>query len=288
MNPILDREPQAALRDPAAFFHDGVYHCFHTAVEREDDDYRLFVDVAQSRDLVNWSEPRRLTAAGLNFSSPGNVLRVDDQFVLCLQSYPTRPGNAYGSNDSRLWLMTSRDLVNWDAPRLLQPDGCQADWCPSPRQIDPYLVEHDGQFWCFYKSDGKLGVLVSPDLHDWREASPQRPVLSVAQTPDGATVENPCVVRDGDEWVLFFAPCREGRGIGTARSHDLLHWREVRYLDFPALNWASGGPTAAMVLDTRAQLGRWTMFFHGDRTGPHGAAIGVAWSDNLIDWDFSR
>ena len=288
MNPILDREPQVALRDPAAFFHDDVFHCFHTAVEREDDNYRLFVDVSQSRDLLTWSESRRLTQAGLNFSSPGNIIRVADQFVLCLQSYPTRPGNAYGSNDSRLWLMTSHDLVRWSEPRLLQPAGCRADWCPSPRQIDPYLVEHDGQFWCFYKSDGQLGLLVSSDLHDWQEASPQRPVLSTAQTPDGSSVENPCVVRDGDEFVLFFAPCREGRGIGTARSHDLLHWRDVRYLDFPALPWASGGPTAAMVLDTREQLGRWTMFFHGDRVGPHSAAIGVAWSTDLIHWNFCQ
>lgn len=286
-NPILDREPQASLRDPAAFFHDGVYHCFHTTVERTGEDYCLFVDVAQSRDLANWQRPQRLTPPGLNFSSPGNIIRVENQWVLCLQSYPTRPGQAYGSDDSRLWLMTSEDLVHWREPRLLQPPGCQAEWCKSRRQIDPYLVQHDGQFWCFYKSDGKLGLLVSPNLQEWREASPNRPVLSDAQTPDGASVENPCVVRDNDEFVLFFAPCRSGRGIGIARSSDLLHWRDVRYLDFPTLPWASGGPTAAMVLDTRSELGRWTMFFHGDRKGPHGAAIGVVWSDDLIHWHCS-
>ncbi len=283
-NPFLDREPLVSLRDPAAVFHDGVCHCFHTAVEGEVGAYRLFVDVTESPDLVRWSAPRRLTAAGPNFSSPGNVLRMKDQWVLCVQSYPTRPGESYGSDESRLWTMRSADLAHWEEPRLLQPLGCQAAWANSRRQIDPYLLEHDGQFWCFYKSEGKLGLLVSPDGQEWQEASPQRPILSDAQTPDGASVENPCVVRFGDEFVLFFAPCRPGRGIGTARSSDLFHWRDVRYLDFPALPWASGGPTAAMVLETRDERGRWTMFFHGDRQGPHGAALGLAWSDDLVHW----
>ncbi len=177
--------------------------------------------------------------------------------------------------------MESRDVYTWSEPRLLQPSGCKAAWATSRRQIDPYLVEHGGQFWCFYKTDGCLGLLASPDLHDWQEASPTRPVLSAEETPDGSSVENPCVVKDGDTLVLFFSPCRTGRGIGGARSDNLVTWRDVRYLDFPDLPWAPGGPSAAMVLDTRTERGHWTMFFHGDRQGPHGAALGTAWSDDL-------
>jgi hypothetical protein len=288
--PFLDREPLIATRDPAAVLNDGVFHCFHTAVELQAaaGGYALFVDVTTSRNLSEWTAPRRLTVPGLNFSSPGNVLWVEDRWVLCLQSYPIPPGGEYGTDASRLWLMESRDLTNWTPPRLLQPDGCQADWAQSRRQIDPYLVQHDGRFWCFYKTDGSLGLLVSDtlsgDLTQWQEARPTRPVLSAADTPDGATVENPCVVRANNEFVLFFAPCRDGRGIGTARSADLLHWRDVRYLDFPPVPWASGGPTAAMVLDTRQERGYWTMFFHGDRLPPHGAALGCAWSDDLEHW----
>jgi len=283
-NPFLGLEPRSALRDPATILHDGVYHCFYTVVEQHEGNYQLFVDVSTSRDLGLWSKPRRLTQPGLNYSSPGNIIRLANKWFLCLQSYPTKLGNAYGSDDSRLWLMESEDLVSWDEPYLLEPRGCRAKWCKSKRQIDPYLVEHEGKFWCFYKSDGKLGLLVSSDLKEWEEASPDAPVLDGAQTPDSSTVENACAVRDGDEWVLFFAPCRDGRGIGVARSTDLIHWREVRYLDFPALPWAPGGPTAAMVLDTRVETGCWTMFFHGDRHPPHGAALGWAWSDDLETW----
>lgn len=91
-------------------------------------------------------------------------------------------------------------------------------------------------------------------------------------------------MRDGEQWVLFFAPCRDGRGIGVARSTDLLNWHDVRYLDFPELKWASGGPTAAMVLETYDTRGKWTMWFHGDREALHGAALGTAWSDGLEHW----
>ena len=285
--PFLDREPLAAVRDPAAILHDGMFRCFHTAVERTQQGYALFVDVTQSRDLTHWTPPRRLPASGPNVSSPGNVLRIEDRWLLCLQSYPIPPGGEYGTDESRLWLMESQDLEIWTPPYLLQPDGCRANWARSRRQIDPYLVEHDGRFWCFYKTDGSLGLLVSEDLTHWQEASPQRPVLSAADTPEGVTVENPCVVRTDDTFVLFFSLCREGRGIGVARSDDLQNWQDVRTLDFPVVPWAAGGPTAAMVLDTRQERGCWTMFFHGDRTPPHGAALGCAWSDDLEHWHLS-
>jgi beta-xylosidase len=282
--PFLDREPLFADRDPAVIFHDGVFRCFHTTVESDEQGYSLFVEMTASRDLTQWTPPCRLTPPGLNFSSPGSILRVEDHWVLCLQSYPIPPGGQYGTDDSRLWLMESRDLEQWSSPRLLQPEGCRADWARSRRQIDPYLICHERRYWCFYKTDGSLGLLVSDDLVQWQEASPERPVLSAADTPDGATVENPCVLQVEGHFVLFFAPCRAGRGIGVARSEDLRHWYDVRYLDFPAVPWAPGGPTAAMVLDMRQERGHWEMFFHGDRLPPHGAALGRAWSEDLEQW----
>jgi hypothetical protein len=283
-NPVLDREPAVSARDPALLLHDGVVRCFHTAVERDQGTYRLFVDVAESPDLAHWGNFRRLTHSDLNFSSPGTVLQVGDRWLLCVQSYPISPGKVYGSEDSRLWLMASHDLVDWTDPRPLAPQGCQARWSKSRRQIDPYIMLHDSQYWCFYKTSGCLGLLVSSDLTNWQEASPDRPVLSRNDTPDGSTVENPCVVFDDSEFVLFFSPCRRGRGIGVARSDDLLHWRDIRYLDFPLLPWAPGGPTAAFVADWRQPLGRWIMAFHGEREAPHGAALALAWSDDLEHW----
>jgi len=283
-NPVFDREPGCSARDPALVFHDGRFLCFHSAFERRKGRNRFFLDVCESTDLAAWTRFRRLTTSMENFSSPGNVLRTADRWLLCMQSYPVPEGGLHGGEESRLWLMESRDLETWSEPRILAAEGCRAAWAKSRRQIDPCLVEHDGRFWCFYKTAGALGLLVSDDLETWKEASPGRPVLSKADTPDGSTVENPCVLRVEDRFMMFFAPCREGRGIGVAASEDLLAWRGVHYLDFPPLVWAPGGPTAAMVLDARAECGNWLMAFHGERPGPFHAAMGVAWSRDLEHW----
>lgn len=287
-NPVIDEGPAVAARDPALVFEDGVFRCFYTRVVKDKHRYRLSVVMVKSPDLVAWSSPEVLTDSDLNYSSPGNIIRKDGQWILCVQSYPIEPGQTYGSEQSRLWLMRSQDLQRWTAPEPMHPAGCQAHWTTSHRQIDPYLVEHQGKYWCFYKTSGQLGLLVSENLTAWREALPQRPVFSSRDTPDGASIENPCVVPTEKGFVLFFAPCRKDRGIGMAYSDDLLNWRDIHYLDFPALPWANNGPTAAMVLDTRKSLGVWLMTFHGEQSGEghhaHSAALGLAWSADLEHW----
>lgn len=193
-NSIIDRLPREAARDPALVCADGLFHCYHTTAVRDGDRYQLYLDESVSRDLRRWEPVQRLTTSKLNFSSPGNALRVGNEWVLCVQSYPVDPGTRIGNDDSRLWLMRSRDLREWSAPEPMHPQGCRAEWAQSRRQIDPYLVEHDGRYWCFYKNSGCLGLLVSDDLTAWEEASPERPVLDWRNTPGGHRVENPCVV----------------------------------------------------------------------------------------------
>ncbi|MFC1614315.1 hypothetical protein ACFL5K_03370 [Gemmatimonadota bacterium] len=141
-NPFLDRAPLVSSRDPALHYHQGVLRCFYTAV----DDGGLFIDEIHSSDLLNWSEPRRLTEPGLNFSSPGNVIRVGDRWLLCVQSYPILPGEKYGSEESRLWIMSSDNLIDWSEPHQINPDGCRGTWTDSPRQIDPYMLSWQNRY----------------------------------------------------------------------------------------------------------------------------------------------
>lgn len=288
-NPILDLEPAVSARDPLLIEHEGVYHCYYSAVEKTSEGYRLSLDEIRSEDLQHWSTPRRLLADPLGFSSPGSIIRHKDRWVMALQSYPIPPGETYGSEAARLWLMESTDLENWDPPRPVKPEGCTARWAKSHRQIDPCVVAHDGKFWCFYKTDGQIGLLVSDDLARWEEALPDRPVLSRDNTPDHAGMENVCLVRDGGTWAMFFSPTRKGRGIGIARSNNLTDWRDIGYLEFPEVSWADNGPTAPMVLDRKADLGGWLMVFHGDRVvrDAHGGALGLAWSRDLTHWILS-
>jgi hypothetical protein len=287
-NPVISRGANEAARDMALFYERDTLYCFYSSVTKDQQRYQWCLEVTETTDGVNWSPSRRLTTSKLNFSSPGNIIRHQDEYVMCVQSYPSEDGDGCGTEESRLWLMRSKDLVLWDDPTPMNPEGSQATWTETRRQIDPYIVEFHGKFWCFCKTSGQTSLLVSDDLLEWTEASPDRPVLSKDQTSNVGH-ENPCVVQNENEFVMFFSKCGPGRGHGIACSDDLLNWRDVHYLDFPELPWANNGPSAAMVIDLRQEIGVWLMAFHGEEIGTEplgrwGASIGLAWGETLEDW----
>jgi len=284
-NPVLDKRPNAFVRDAAIIYHNGVLKCFHTTAEERNDRRHLFLEVSTTHNLLEW-ETTRLTTSSLNFSSPGNIIWDGKQWCLCVQSYPIKPGELWGNDESRLWLMFSKDLVNWSELEMMVKDGCTCDWATSPRQIDPYLVYHNNEYYCFYKADSKYGAIKSPNLKNWQEVSPDKPIIAHQDIPDRRAIENPCIIKDDNgKYMLFFSPCREGRGIGIAYSNNLTEWNDFKYLDFPKLAWAKNGPTAPAIIDMRKETGFWLMIFHGeDVSEGHSAALGVAWSKNLIDW----
>ena len=87
---LLCGDETHAYRDPAAVYHNGQFHLFYTYNPPPDADGKVywFTAVSKSRDLRQWTEPRLLTPKDqtLNFSSPGNVIRFRDGWVLCLQT----------------------------------------------------------------------------------------------------------------------------------------------------------------------------------------------------------
>ena len=81
-----------AFRDPCGHYHDGVFRVWHTQVHGEaGGNWVAATGVTESCDLVTWSPPRLITPMDerLNYSSPGNVIRHDGCWVMCLQTYPT-------------------------------------------------------------------------------------------------------------------------------------------------------------------------------------------------------
>lgn len=284
-SPILFHGDSAtAYRDPAAVYHNGVLHLFFTLVKTESDGtVFLYTASSQSRDLKNWSPVKILTPRdrALNFSSPGNVVRLGSEWIMCLQTYPRQNGEKYANAGARVWVMRSSDLENWSAPELLRVKGDDVPEAQMGRMIDPYLLQDKDdarRWWCFYKQNG-VSMSWSEDLRHWHY---------VGHAEAG---ENVCVLIDGNEYVLFHSP---HNGIGVKRSTDLRHWRDEPLItlgqrDWP---WAQGRLTAGFVLDLRAaaEVGKYVMFFHG--TGPQDeevifdthACIGIAWSDDLKIW----
>jgi len=283
-SPILFRGDAAtAYRDPTAVYADGWFRLFFTLV-RIDPDGRIYSTCAwsKSRDLAHWTEPHSFTPRdpGLNFGSPGDIVRFGDTWVLCLQTYPRPNGEPYGNADSRLWALRSRDLETWDAPELLRVKGPDVPREKMGRMIDPYLIEErakPGTWWCFYKT----GAAWSRDLRVW---TPDH------QRPPG---ENICIVPDGAEYVMFYSPAN---GIGVRRSPDLRTWRDegTFTLGQASWPWAQGRLTGGFVLDLRGEpsVGKALLFFHGSDYPEHSpkggfdnfASIGVAWSADLKTW----
>lgn len=311
-NPILNDMPEFAIRDPAVAFHGGRFYVYYTYVDfRREGNIYISTHMRTTEDFVTWPRTHEVFGGPNHYSSPGNVFRhpVSGRWAICIQSYPFGPGKDMGDERCRLFVAESDDLVTWSEPQVLVAEGAQHNYNDSVRQIDPYIVLDGDRAWCYYKTEGELGVLVSDDgLETWTEALPDRPAIGRSHMPTGETVENPYVVRHDGKWWLFVSPCSAPRKIAYAVSDSLTDWPKVEYLDFPDLPWAPHGPTAPAIVDLHVIRGagdpaslklrrtghadstglpRWLMLFHGDcepRNTGHEAALGLAVSDDLIHW----
>ncbi|MBN2633809.1 MAG: hypothetical protein JXR66_09655 [Bacteroidales bacterium] len=293
-SPIIFRgDSVTAYRDPAILYHNGIFHLFFTLVEVEGDG-KVFSYTARSssKNLLKWSLPVKLTPRDqtLNFCSPGNIIRVRDEWILCLQTYP-RPGQLitqpvrYGDQSARIFIMRSIDLENWSEPEILMVKGNDVPVAEMGRMIDPYLLEdkdEKGRYWCFYKQRG-VSMSYSYDLKNW----------TFYGFTDGG--ENVTVLIENDEYLMFHSP---SNGIGMKRSPDLKEWTDTGALITLGQEewaWARGRITAGTVVNLRddRRIARYLMFFHG--SGPlkesqgdfdRNASIGIAWSRDLAEWEW--
>lgn len=126
-SPILLRgDDRTAYRDPAVCYRDGRFYLFFTLVETEPDGgVYLYLATTESEDLRHFSPVRKLTVRdrSKNFSSPGNIVFFHGEYHLCCQTYCRENGEKYGNANSRIYRMSSPDLVCWSEPRLLRVKG---------------------------------------------------------------------------------------------------------------------------------------------------------------------
>jgi hypothetical protein len=294
ISPIIFKgDDKTAYRDPAVLYYQHTFYLFFTLCKTEEDEkIYSYTAMSTSRDLKNWTSIKILTPKdqSLDFSSPGDVVRYNNEWVLCLQTYP-RPGYTaghdpmFGTKDSRIYIMRSKDLEHWTSPELLKVKGPAISIEQMGRMIDPYLLKDKdvkGKWWCFYKQNG-ISLSYSYDLKNWTYAG---------HTDAG---ENPCVLVEDSEYILFHSP---KNGIRIKRSVDLQHWHDWGNLITLGQNewpWAKGRITAGAVLNFKNEksIGKYVMFFHG--SGPlteeqgdfdKNASIGIAWSDDLLTWNW--
>lgn len=293
-SPILFKgDDKTAYRDPAVLYHNNKFYLFFTLVKVENDGkVYSYIAMSQSRDLLKWSDIKIVTPRdqNLDYCSPGNVIRYKKEWVLCLQTYP-RPNYTsdqmprFGTNDARIFTMHSKNLSDWSKPELIKVKGQNVSEKEMGRMIDPYLLEdkdEPGKWWCFYKQNG-VSMSYSHDLVNW---------TFLGHTESG---ENSCVLVENNEYVLIHSP---KNGIAIKRSGDLKNWHDwgnLITLGQSEWDWAKGRITAGVVLNLKKNemFGKYVLFFHG--SGPlteeqgdfdKNASIGIAWSDDLINWSW--
>lgn len=164
---IFNQTKEYSYRDPAVYIENGIIYLFFTLVENTPERQHFYVAMSQSKDFVNWSKPEILTEKDnlKNYSSPGNVIEYNDEYYLCVQTYPREDGQIYGNENSRIFTMKSKDLLNWEKPVLLKVKGDMPEK-EMGRMIDPYLLDDGDKFICFFKQNG-VSFSTSEDLVNW-------------------------------------------------------------------------------------------------------------------------
>lgn len=291
---IFKGDEKTAFRDPAILFHNDTIFLFFTLIRTEDGHVYSYTAMSKSKDLKNWSPAKIITPRdmSLDFCSPGNVVKLKNEWVLCLQTYP-RPDYKvsemprFGTGDARLYQMRSKDLENWTTPEIMKVKGPEVSFKAMGRMIDPYLLKDEnepGKWWCFYKQNG-VSMSYSYDLQKWN---------FFGYTESG---ENASVLYENKEYILMHSP---KNGIGIKKSKDLKTWKdwgELITLGQKDWDWAKGRITAGTVINLKKNkhFGKYVMFFHGSgpKTEEEGdfdknASIGIAWSDDLMSWNWPK
>lgn len=169
---------------------------------------------------------------------PGELRRFDGWYLATYHAYP---GSGYEAGPGVIGFLRSRDLVSWEpVGDVLRPDD-GASW-ESGGLYKSWLLEHEGLFYLFYNAKDhddygsiavppewleQTGIAVSRDLTGWERLS-GTPALSVGGSGqfDERFASDPCVLRDGDTWVMFyFGLAADGHAReGVATSNDLVTW----------------------------------------------------------------
>ncbi|MDI9584253.1 MAG: hypothetical protein QM473_08555 [Acidobacteriota bacterium] len=282
-NPVL-AVPGVSVRDPAAIWHEGVCYLYYT---RHIGDWggsaAWDIGLVTTTDFRKFSAERIITPKG--YASPGNVIRFEDRWVLVVQSYPW---------PSEIALMESEDLVNWSAPRHIIPADTGPGWGAEHGPIDGWLFFHDGLWYCpwvnFLKGTDHraFGAHASCDLERWENLTPETPFIDGSAYNHNGGIENCAVVNDGERWHFFVSVGMAPQKLARVVAPVPFLWPAVTPEDelrLPPAPWCSYNQSALFVDDWREICGKWAMIFHGlDR--PDGlATFGLAFSDDLREWE---
>jgi arabinan endo-1,5-alpha-L-arabinosidase len=138
----------------------------------------------------------------------------------------------------------------------------------------PHVIYHKNKYYMFYcagdqdRTKYKIHLAVSDDLWKW-ERHPENPMFV-----DGVDARDPCIIRVGRKWVLYYTANSEPDGgnhiVAYRTSKDLINWsaRKTAFTD-PSIG-KGGGPTESPFV---VQRGEYYYLFIGPRGGYVGTDV---------------
>jgi len=234
-----------AVDIPFVFRHNNKFYMMYVGY----DDIGYQTAIATSDDLLNWEHQgvilRRNEGSGWDsknvagtwilkehrMDAPPKLKKWKNKYWLVYHAYPNF-GYEEGSAKIGLAWSEDEDLLEWNRlenPILVPEEG--ADW-ERGGLYKECLIEENGVFYLFYNAKNndtrwveQTGLATSTNLVDWQRYE-HNPVLKVSpERWDLGFVSDPCVLKDGDQWVMYFfgynyAEAQEG----IAFSKNLLDW----------------------------------------------------------------
>lgn len=231
---------------PFVFAHDGSYRMMYVGY----DGHGYQTALARSTDLIEWEFEALILGRGgsgrwddVNVSGtwilrendlrgPGTLKKWKGRYWLAYHAYPSQ---GYEAGPGRIGLAWTTDETLHTWHRLPEPILEPADGSPWERGglYKECLVEDGGRFYLFYNAKSEhpeggawteqIGLALSNDLADFTRVE-QNPVLPVSSSSwDAVFASDPCVVRDDDQWCMFyfgFDGVRAQEGLAT--SPDLI------------------------------------------------------------------
>ncbi|WP_435178394.1 hypothetical protein [Actinacidiphila sp. bgisy145] len=144
------------------------------------------------------------------------------------------PAAGYEAGPASIGFVRSRDPLHWEQTGAVLDPRDGGAW-ERGGLYKSWLLEHEGLFYTFYNAKDRdqwpwteqTGLAVSSDLAHWTRHD-ANPVLSVGGPGsfDERFASDPCVLRDGDFWIMFyFGLAEDGHAReGFATSRDLRTW----------------------------------------------------------------
>lgn len=235
-----------AVDCPFVFQHRGLFYMMYVGF----DGTGYQTALATSEDLLHWehravilrrsegSEWDAKNVAGTwilkehRLDAPPTLKKWNGKYWLVYHAYPEF-GYEEGSAKIGLAWTEDEELLEWHRfpePILTPEEG--APW-EQGGLYKECLIEHEGTFYLFYNAKNakkgrwkeQIGIATSKDLLAWRRYE-GNPVLRVSEDGwDCGFVADPCVLQDGDQWVMFYYGYNYKKAQdGIAFSSDLFHW----------------------------------------------------------------